>query len=225
MDKKVETTFGYIRKENWFEKLVGRKVSWLIACSLLFAYPIYRSLNRTLPPELPYYSKVTGFDLTNGFGKKFGAQNLAGNVYFVTLSSVKDMEENPEFAESLKKIQKRMKGVRAHASMVTITTTPEVDGVKELYGLARKNQANPFYWSYLTGSKEKVTSFIETNFKKLYDDFGVLSETGSLQEMMKARQVILVDRKGFIRGLYGLDKHAVNKLMIDVGLLINRTKN
>jgi protein SCO1/2 len=60
---------------------------------------------------------------------------------------------------------------------------------------------------------------------KLYRDgfkVGVEQNPKSLLEIAHTEKIVLVDGDNRIRGYYSFDTNDVNKLMIDVGLLINR---
>jgi protein SCO1 len=216
----VEATLGYIRKETFIQRLVGRKTFWALVCSLLFIYPMYRSMNRTLPPELPVYSQLPAFSLTNDFGKTFGSNELKGKIYFVSFTNTEHINANPELAKTFRTIQKRMRGVRNEASHITITTEPEFDTVSILNKSARKLQANPFYWNFLTGDKAVET--INNAFKPFLIGQNFLKSESSLTDLVNLKKIILVDRIGQIRGAYSMDKHSINTLMINVGILINR---
>jgi protein SCO1/2 len=79
----TQTLTGFFREENWFQKLIRLKTFWLFMWLVMFSYPVYRTLNRTLPPPLPVYYIVPQFKLTNEFGKPFGSEELKGKFYIV----------------------------------------------------------------------------------------------------------------------------------------------
>ena len=216
----MEATIGYIRKETFIQRLVGRKTFWGLVCTLLFIYPIYRSMNRTLPPDLPVYSSVPSFSFTSEFGKTFGSNNLKGKIYFVSFTNADYINSHPSVMKTLRVIQKRMRGVRNDASHISLATWPTLDNPKVLYGLARKFQANPFYWNFLTG--ESTVDFINKNFKPLMVEQNLIKENASIDDLVNLNKIVLVDRIGQVRGFYSMDKNSINTLMINVGLLINR---
>ncbi len=220
----MEAIIGHIRKDTWTQKLVASKLFWLLICSSLFAYPIYRSLNRTLPPPLPIYSKLPSFSLINEFNKPFGSKDLLGKIYFVTFLSTKAAYLDDGLMKKLVKIQKRMRGVKQDAAMITISTGPAADTTEVLHEFARKYQTNPFYWNFLSGEKAEVSSLVDHAFKKIMVENKIINEASLAMNGGQLEKVVLVDRVGQVRGFYSLDKHSVNKMMIDVGLLINRSK-
>jgi len=206
----MASTLGYKREETFTQKVVGSKAFWLIFWAFLFAYPIYRSYNRELPPELPVQFNLPSYSLTNEFGKAFGSRDLDGKVYLVTFTRAECDSICEANMKQLQKIQKRMKGVRKESAMISITLDAGKDTPQSLNKLGRALDANPFFWNFLSADKAKVDRLLSDGFriKELDDSF--------------LGKLFLVDRRNRVRGLYKTDKESINKLMIDVGLLINR---
>ena len=206
----MASTLGYKREETFLQKMVGNKAFWILFWAFLFAYPIYRSYNRELPHELPVQFNLPSYSLTNEFGTEFGSKDLDGKVYLVTFTRTECDSICEGNMKQLQKIQKRMKGVRKESAMVSITLDAGKDTPESLNKFARALDANPFFWNFLSADKSKVDKLLSDGFRiKELDD----SYLGKL---------FLVDRRNRVRGLYKTDKDSINKLMIDVGLLINR---
>jgi protein SCO1/2 len=209
----------FIRKSNVVENLVRSKLFWLIFWLVGFSFPIYKSLNRTLPPELPVIAHVPQFELISENGQRFGTNDLKGRVYLANFVFARCPTTCPKMLKELEVIQKRIRGTGRKVAIVTFTVDPEYDNEKVLFDLARKHKANPFNWTFLTGSDK------EAMFKLYRDGFKVGVENKSPENMMEiahSEKIVLVDGDARIRGYYSFDKNDVNKLMIDVGLLINR---
>jgi protein SCO1/2 len=118
----------------------------------------------------------------------------------------------------LELIQKRIRGTGKKVAIVTFTVDPEHDNEKVLFDLARKHRANPYTWTFLTGSDK------EAMFKLYRDGFkvGVEQNPKDMYDIAHSEKIVLVDSANRVRGFYSFDTNDVNKLMIDVGLLINR---
>lgn len=224
----METTLGYIRKESFLEKLVSRKFFWLFFVILFFSYPIYRSMNRDLPEPLPMLYKAPNFNLTNEFGKPFGAADLAGKPYVANFMFSSCPTTCPALMEKMQLIQKRVRGLGTNFAIVSFTVDPENDTPKVLHKYARDLQANPFVWSFLTGEKEELQKTLIDGFKVPMGEFeqieGVVDGAKvSLFDIAHTNKVVLVDREGMIRGYYSTTKEDIDRLMIDVGLLVNNS--
>lgn len=208
----------FIRKANVVENLVRSKIFWSLFLFFGFSYPIYKSLNRTLPPDLPIIAQVPHFELISENGQRFGSNDLKGRVYLANFIFSRCPSVCPKMLGELEKIQKRVRGTGTKVAIITFTVDPEHDNERVLYDLARKHKAAPHVWTFLTGSDK------EALFKLYRDGFkvGVEQNPKNLFDIAHTEKIVLVDELNRVRGYYSFDKNDVNKLMIDVGLLINR---
>ena len=219
---------GFYRADNWFQKLVRKKSFWLIFWLLSFSYPVYKTLNRTLPPPLPVYYVVPQFSLTNEFGKPFGTNELKGRFYIANFMFTSCPTTCPALMAKMDLVQKRIRGLGTKAAIVTFTVDPEVDTPETLNKYARKRHSNPFIWSYLTGTKADLEKVIISGFKvpmgskepieKQLEDKKI-----TLFDIAHSEKLVLVDDKGQIRGYYGTERVEMDKMMIDLGLLVNNS--
>lgn len=214
----IATQPEFIRKTNVVENLVRSKLFWVFFLIFGFSYPIYRSLNRTLPPELPVIAQVPEFELISENGQRFGSKDLKGRVYLANFIFARCPTVCPKMLTDLEKIQKRVRGTGKKVAIVTFTVDPEYDNEKVLFDLARKHKANPFTWTFLTGTDK------DAMFKLYRDGFkvGVEQNPKDMFDIAHSEKIVLVDGENRVRGFYSFETNDVNKLMIDVGLLINR---
>jgi protein SCO1/2 len=125
-------------------------------------------------------------------------------------------------------VQKRIRGLGSKAAIVSFTVDPKVDDFQTLYKYARKRHSNPYIWNFLTGSKADLEKIIIEGFKvpmgeKTVVEKQVAEEKVSLFDIVHSEKLVLVDDKGQIRGYYGTDKIEMDKMMIDLGLLVNNS--
>ncbi|MBT5095378.1 MAG: SCO family protein [Halobacteriovoraceae bacterium] len=223
------SSIKYVRDYNRIEKLVFSKLFWLIFVSLAFGYPLVRSMLRELPPAPAPLYKVPEFELINEFGKTFGSKNLEGKAYLASFVFTSCPTTCPGQMERLQKVQKRMRGLGTNVAIVTFTVDPEYDTPKVLHKFARKYQSNPFIWSFLTTKDwDQMNKLVVKGFKvpmgsgKEKWTGQVNGEEVTMMDIVHSERLVLVDQKGFVRNYYSNNKDALNKLMIDVGLLANR---
>ena len=79
-------------------------------------------------------------------------------------------------------------------------------------------KANPFVWKFITGEKSKIENLLVDGFKVPVGD---KSYSNSIYDIAHSEKYVVIDKQGSIRGYYGKSKDDINKMMIDVGLLIN----
>lgn len=219
---------GFYREDNWLQKLVRKKTFWLIFCLLSFSYPIYRSLNRTLPPPLPIYYTVPEFSLINEFGKEFGSKELNGRFYIANFMFTSCPTTCPALMEKMDLVQKRVRGLGTKVAIVSFTVDPEVDTPETLNKYARKRHANAHVWSFLTGTEEQLQKVLIDGFKvpmgkREAIDKPVGNETVTLFDIAHSEKLVLVDAEGQIRGYYGTERVEMDRMMIDLGLLVNNS--
>jgi protein SCO1/2 len=214
----TENSPELIRKKNKFERVISSKIFWVLFILYGFSYPIYRSMNRTLPPELPIISEVPEFELMSENGQRFGSKDLKGRVYLANFIFARCPSVCPKMLTELESVQKRIKGTGKKVAIVTFTVDPEHDTEKVLFDLARKHHANPYTWTFLTGTDK------EAMFKLYRDGFkvGVEQNPQDMFDIAHSEKIVLVDESNNVRGYYSFETNDINKLMIDVGLLINR---
>lgn len=218
MNAKASIGPEFIRASNRFEKLIGSKIFWILFLAFGFSYPIYRSLNRTLPAELPIIAHVPQFELISENGTPFGSKDLKGRIYLANFVFTRCPTVCPRLLTELEKIQKRVRGTGRKVAIVTFTVDPEFDKPNVLFDLARTRKANPHVWTFLTGNnKEEMFKLYRDGFK-----VGVEQNPKNLFDIAHSEKIVLVDGDNRVRGYYAFEEHSINKLMIDVGLLINR---
>ncbi len=222
----MTTATGYYREDNVIEKLMRMKSFWLVFWIVLFSYPIYRSLHRVLPPPLPVYYTVPQFSLTNEFGKPFGTKDLMGKYYIANFMFTSCPTTCPALMDRMDVVQKRIRGLGTKAAIVTFTVDPTTDTPEVLFKYARKRNTNPFIWNFLTGTEADLKKVVIDGYKvpmgnKEAVEKKLDNKTVTLFDIAHSEKVVLVDDKGRVRGYYGTDKVEMDRLMIDMGLLVN----
>ncbi|MCP4913970.1 MAG: SCO family protein [Oligoflexia bacterium] len=226
----TESVTGYIRKESALERLVSSKAFWALLILLVFTYPIYRSVNRTLPAPLPKYYQVPEFNFVNQFNKPFGSNDLKGRFYVASFAFTTCPTTCPRLMEKLKVVQKRVRGLGNKIAILTFTVDPEYDTPQVLKRHSHKLKANPYVWTFLTGKEAELRKIVVDGFKvpmgKREEIKGVVDATEvTMFDIAHTEKLVLVDDQSNVRGYYSIDDNGLNKLMIDIGLLVNRKYN
>jgi protein SCO1/2 len=224
------STVGYIRKKSGIERLIRKPLFWVLFCSLSLVLPVVKSMTRVLPPELPVLFQVPEFSLTNEYSESFGSKNLRGKIYLANFLFTTCPSTCPALVLQMKKVQKRVRGLGQKVAIVSFTVDPENDSPEVLKRYALKNRYNPYIWSWLTGEKSDLKDLLVDGFKVPMGDgedfIGKVDGVDvSLFDIAHTNKIVLVDVIGRVRGYYSTDMEGVNKLMIDLGLLANRTFN
>lgn len=212
----------HYRNSSTIEKMVLNKWFWVLAVGFFFAYPLLKSMTRALPDSLPVYQSMPEFSFTDETGQTFGSQELRGRVYLVHLMNTRCAGECSLSFREMQEVQHRIRGVKDRTTIISLTTDPEFDTTEVLYSKARELKADPPVWRFLRAAPEATKAFVMEGLQMKRTDGKTVA---SVDEALRADRLVLVDQDGNVRGQYTIEKTDINKLMIDLGLLINRKKN
>lgn len=207
------TTAGYIRQNSIVEKVISHWLFWVLFTSFVFAVPIWKSVHRELPNELPKLFKIEKLNLMTQFGERFELKHL-GSRYSIAHFHDFACESCKNTLNKMQVIQKRVRGLGSNLALLSINVNPESANKELLAKTSMEYKANPFVWKMLYNENfELLKTMANTSFK------GPINKTD--KGMLYPEKIYLIDKEGFVRGLYNFEKESINKLMIDVGLLIN----
>lgn len=160
------------------------------------------------------YGVVPAFQLTNQDGQPFGSAQLNGKIWIADFIFTMCPGPCPMISTRMSELQKPLEKTDVH--LVSVSVDPEHDTPPVLRGYAEKLHAQPQRWDFLTGSKTAIYDLSQKGFKLAVSD-------GS-QEMgtpVHSTRMILVDRRGEIRGYYDATMpDAITKLLADTAHLL-----
>ncbi|MEP6536352.1 MAG: SCO family protein [Bryobacteraceae bacterium] len=158
-------------------------------------------------PALPAYGKVPDFVLTDQTGQPFrSAQKLNGHVWLANFIFTNCMGPCPRMTSQMKQVIAQAKD-SAGLEVVTFTIDPDRDTPEVLAAYAKRFQADPMRWHFLTGSRGDL--------RRLSWDTFHLSDIGGALE--HSTRFVLIDRTGQIRGYYETsDTESIAKLLEDI---------
>ena len=158
---------------------------------------------------LPLLGKVNDFELTDSQGQSFSTGSLKNKIWVTEFFFTTCAGPCPIMTANLASIY-RSYLLEKDVNFVSITVNPETDTPQVLTEYAKRYGADTSRWHFLTGSKEKILKIAADEFK-----------TGSTENpIFHSSHLILVDRKGNIRGYYdGTDKDGVKSLFKDIAVL------
>ena len=157
---------------------------------------------------LPVYNQVPDFVLTAQSGREFRRQALEGKVWVADFIFTTCAGPCPRMSSQMHQLQTQVKDV----TLVSFTVDPEHDTPQVLADYARKFQAEPDRWYFLTGSRDNLQVVMRQAF--------MLGDVN----MAHSTRFVLVDRKGRVRGYYETtDAGDLKRLAGDIGRLNRET--
>jgi protein SCO1/2 len=160
------------------------------------------------------YGTVPSFQLTNQNGQAFGSGQLAGKIWIADFVYTTCPGPCPMISSRMSELQKPLEKTDVH--LVSFSVDPEKDTPAVLRDYAAKLQAEPGRWDFLTGSKSTI-------YKLSHDGFKLAVSDGRDEQGLPVHstRMILVDRRGQIRGYYdATEPDAITKLAADTHHLL-----
>ena len=154
---------------------------------------------------LPVLGEIPRFELVNQQGHKFERSSLDGHVWIADFIYTTCETSCPRMSSKMHSIQG---ATSAGVKLVSFTVDPQHDTPQALAEYGRKYSADGARWTFLTGNPATLDMLDHDAFK-----LGNLS-------MDHSTRFVLIDRKGRIRGYYGLfDGDPVSRLAKDAARL------
>jgi protein SCO1/2 len=184
----------------------------IVTAGLLFwlrQAQVHQLTNRALAS----YGVVPAFELVNQDAQPFGSTQLAGKIWVADFIFTSCPGPCPIISTRMSELQRPLE--KTDVRFVSFTVDPEKDTPEVLREYAEKLHAQPARWDFLTGDRAAIYGLVRDGFKLAVSD-------GSEESGMPVHstRVVLVDRKGTIRGYYdALAPDAVTKLLADANHL------
>ena len=160
------------------------------------------------------YGTVPEFMLLNQDGHNFGSAQLRGKIWIADFIYTTCPGPCPMISSRMSELQKPIGKTDVH--LVSFSVDPAKDTPQVLRGYAEKLQAEPGRWDFLTGPQSTIYNLSRNGFKLAVSDGS--DEKGI---PVHSTRMILVDRRGAIRGYYdAAEPDAVTKLVADTTHLL-----
>lgn len=163
------------------------------------------------PPPPPVLGALPDFELTDSRGRPFGTEQLAGCVYLANFFFTRCTTVCPALTRSMSSLlpRYRERGVDG-IHLVSISVDGQHDTPEKLSEFASRHAIDPQGWTLLTGTPDQLRALLIEGFRVPLGR-PVTDERG-LMDIAHAERLVLVDRRGRVRGYYGSDDHGLDEL-------------
>lgn len=152
---------------------------------------------------LKVFGSVPRFELIDQRGRHFDSTTLSGHVWVADFVFTNCEASCPRMSTKMKALQQ---ATGPSVRLISFTVDPDRDTPAALASYAQRYSADPNRWTFLTGSKETLNAIDQDAFK-----LGSISS-----DIEHSTRFALVDRKGRIRGYYGIaEGNPVDKIAHD----------
>jgi len=171
-------------------------------------------------PEWP----VGPFSLTERSGRTITDKDLHGSVWVASFIFTRCSGPCPAVTSTVGKLQKDFKD-EPGVKFVTFTVDPNRDDLSTLKEYANARGADPERWLFLTGEEATIHKLLREQFKQAVGH-KTDPDTKPGDEFSHSSRLMVVDRKGVIRGIYaGLPDERIPDSEADFAANITRLKS
>ncbi|MFM7023199.1 MAG: SCO family protein [Flavobacteriales bacterium] len=174
------------------------------------------------PAESRYSSIHTmdTFSLQNQLGNTITKDSLDGFIYVANFFFTSCSTICPKMQNNLQVIQDSL-AKNSSVKLVSFSVMPWVDSVSLLKEYGKAHGVHPQQWHLLTGSKERI---YELARKSYFAEKGLgLQKTND--EFLHTESMLLVDRKGRLRGIYNATQRVdIGRVLEDINVLLKEER-
>lgn len=186
------------RKFPW---TIGIGVSLLIV-ALALAFVITKAESHEAAAEqLPVYSQVTDFSLTNENGEAVSLADLRGQVWIADIIFTRCSGPCIRMTHQMKELQDALPK-NSGTKLVSLTTDPDYDTAAILKNYAERNGADLNRWTFLTGSKPQIANLAGDSLKLSAVPIKAEARASATDLWIHSTIFVLIDKHAQLRGIY-----------------------
>ena len=186
--------------------LVGLLIILLVAVVPTIVAPTL--MCRRTAPELLDLGEVGAFALTDERGQPFSDAALHGHVTIVSFLFTRCDTICPVTTMKMARLQEKTFDAGARIKLASFSVDPAYDTPDRLAEYARRYQADPARWRFVTGPVEAMRRLVEGPFMNSMAQEGVTAS--GAPQISHSGYFLLVDGNAHIRGAY--DSNDIKRL-------------
>ncbi|GAB4025978.1 SCO family protein [Spirosoma koreense] len=164
------------------------------------------------------YNHIPPFSLIDQDGRTTNQLIVKDKIYVADFFFTRCGTICPRISSQLTRVQDIFRN-DPNLVLLSYTVDPEHDRPAQLKAYAKKYEAIPGKWYFLTGSKVDIYNLAMHGYYLPTVDAGV--QAGKPDEtFIHSEKLVLVDKQGIVRGFYdGTDKEDVDRLVLEIRVL------
>jgi protein SCO1/2 len=183
--------------------------------------PYFEPIEKGLKTNADSFGRHLVFDFTlvDQTGKTITRNDFKNSITVVDFFFTSCQGICPVMNSQMKRVYDAYKG-NNEVKFISHTVNPEKDSVEVLAAYAKKYNADPSQWHFVTGDKVELYKLARKSY--------LISDTngnGGKEDFVHSQNFALIDKEGHIRGVYdGTDSVDVDRLVVDMKLLLGSYK-
>lgn len=190
--------------------------------SLLLALPVVLFL-RHRPAPLPVFGTLPRWQLTDQAARPFGSDRLLGRAYVANFMFTSCPTVCPVLSQHMARVQRRTAALGDRLHLVSISVDPVVDTPARLAEYGQRYGYDPRRWHLVTGEAAALQRIAADGFRVA---LGQVPEPGQARppnfNILHSANLMLVDARGRMRGVYRADDDGLDDLVREAGALAER---
>ena len=183
---------------------------YIILPALIFLSAVFFISLNNQKKSLPIYGSAPDFRLMERSGRQLKCDDLKGAPWIAGFIFTRCLEQCPMIGDDMRRIMNEVEGIR----LVSFSVDPNFDTPAVLSEYAKRFEADPARWFFLTGQRE-VLNHVTTSFHMNKID----------EPMFHSASLVLMDSKNRVRGFYDAnDPERIENLKRDAKSLM-QSKN
>lgn len=166
------------------------------------------------------YNHIPPFNLIDQDGKSVDQSVVKNKIYVASFFFTRCGTVCPRISSQLTRVQDIFQN-NSDIVLLSHSVDPEHDRPAQLKAYARKYDAIPGKWYFLTGNKADIYKLAMRGYYLPAVDAGV-KEGKPDETFIHSEKLVLVDKQGIVRGFYdGTDKEDVDRLVLEMRVLLD----
>jgi protein SCO1/2 len=170
------------------------------------------------PPKVLF--PLPPFELTDQNGAVFKSSSLDGNLWVASFFFTRCQTICPKVVQAIKAVQDGMTERNWNTHLVTITVDPEHDTPEILRKKGEEVGADFSRWHFLTADPSTIKDLVMKGFKVAIGD--PVKNAEGVMDITHAAQLMLIDEKGNVVGLFESHQKGVGELLEKMASLIDQ---
>ncbi|MBI3312800.1 MAG: SCO family protein [Candidatus Omnitrophica bacterium] len=173
---------------------------------------------------LSVYGEIPAFSLKDQTGQDFGSTDLQGRVWIADFIFTRCMGPCPLMSFQMEKLQKSL-SENPRIKFVSFSVDPEHDAPEVLSEYAKRFNADPKRWHFLTGDRAVIHQLAKESFHLAVSPVSPEDQDAAFS-LSHSTKFVLIDGAGKIRGFYdGQGQSPLDNLIRDAKLLVKQVKS
>ncbi len=167
------------------------------------------------------YTEIPPFSFIDRYGKPFTEKDVDGKIIIADFFFTRCTTICPRMSINMQQLQLKLDD-EAYKDVVFLSHTvdPENDTPEVLDEYAKKLEADPTRWKFLTGNALDIYRMGNTGYL-----LSALEDSTSAEQFVHDGRFVLVDKKKHIRGYYdGTTATGMNALAADLKMLLKEER-